>query len=212
MDWIPECAWRVEVDKGGCTRVLILQKLAAVFSWLVSGLHRSCVECQAPETTIMSSRTSGLNKVISVQHVSKCSGEKKKKRYEQMGEFTCSISLWWILRALLLMVCLFSTLWKTFSPRYKIRYVKVGSGKVNQIILNVNSTDLFIDSRLKFFPQVTVLYNQDMSGVRFFQALGVTLFVSQTNEQNKQEKEKLNTKWILVIFISGVYFLLLNVY
>lgn len=65
-------------------------KLAAAFSWPAPRLHGSCVECQAPETTVMSSHTSGLNKVISVQHVSKCS----KKRYEQMDEFTCSIFLW----------------------------------------------------------------------------------------------------------------------
>lgn len=39
-------------------------------------LHGSCVVRWAPETTVMSSRTSGSNKVISVQHVSKCSEKK----------------------------------------------------------------------------------------------------------------------------------------
>lgn len=72
MDWIPECTWRVEADKGGCAGALISsQKLAAAFSWPAPWLRRSCAECWAPETTVMSSRTSGLNKVISVQHVSK---------------------------------------------------------------------------------------------------------------------------------------------
>lgn len=78
MNWIPECAWRVEADKGGGAGALISsQKLAAAFSWPAPRLRGSCAETQAPETTIMSSRTSELNKVISVQHVSKCSEKKK---------------------------------------------------------------------------------------------------------------------------------------
>lgn len=89
--------------------------------------------CRAPETTTMSSRTSELNKVISVQHVSKCN---EKKMYEQMEEFTCSISLWWILEVHLPMVYLFYILFN-FFPRFKIQYLKVGSGKVNQIALTL---------------------------------------------------------------------------
>ena len=156
-----EFAWQTEV-----LRVLRAQRerrlirgsdpLAATGSCLSLGqllaLQGSCVVRRAPETTIMSSRTSGLNKVISVQHVSKCGA---KIRYEQMDGFSCSMSLWWILWALLPVVCLFSIL-EHFFPRYKIQYLKVGSGKVDQVILRlILQMCLFIHVWNTFFPQIT---------------------------------------------------------
>lgn len=47
-------------------------------------LHGSCVVRRVPETTVMSSRTSGLNKVISVQHVSKCNEKKGMNRWTNL--------------------------------------------------------------------------------------------------------------------------------
>lgn len=152
MDRIPECAQRTggeEADQGLWSP---RSRWQLPSPGRLLALHGSCAVHLAPETTVMSSRTSGLNKVISVQHVSK---RDEKIRYEQMDGFSPSISLWWILQALLPMVCLFSIL-EHFSPRYKIQYLKVGSGKVDQIILrSVPQMCLFIHVWNAFFPQIT---------------------------------------------------------
>lgn len=147
MDWIPECTWRVEADKGGCAGALISsQKLAAAFSWPAPWLRRSCAECSAPETTVMSSRTSGLNKVISVQHVSKGS---EKEVWTDGRIYLFHFPLVNLRSSFAHGMFVFHTL-NIFYPRYKIRYLKVGSGKVNQIFLKL-IPQMFIDSCLKCF-------------------------------------------------------------
>lgn len=68
-----------ERGRGGC--VWGSDSLEATGSWLFLADSLDCVDpewcCQVPETTTTSSLTSGLNKVISVQHVSKYNEKKK---------------------------------------------------------------------------------------------------------------------------------------
>lgn len=87
---------------------------------------------RAPEITTVSSRTLGLNKVISVQRVSKCY---EKNMHEQMEEFICSISFWWILGALLPMVCLFYIL-SHFFPNIKLNIWKLVLTKLTKKLLH----------------------------------------------------------------------------
>lgn len=97
--------------------------------------------CRAPETTAVSSRTSGLNKVISVQHISKCHGKCMSRWRNSLvwadggihlfhfplvnlsNPFACGMFVFHTFNFLL--------------PRYKIQYLKVGSGKVNQVALTL---------------------------------------------------------------------------
>lgn len=67
-----------ERGRGGCVRGS--DSLKATGSWLFLADSLDCMDpewyCQVPETTTTSSLTSGLNKVISVQHVSKYNEKK----------------------------------------------------------------------------------------------------------------------------------------
>lgn len=56
--------------------------------------------------------------------------------------------------------------WTFFPPRYKIQYLKVGAGKVDQIILTlIPQMCLFIHVWNIFFPQMTVLHTPGIARV-----------------------------------------------